>query len=44
MIIAIQRDNDYIVNPPASAVFQSGDIVWFVSPDEMSLKNFIDND
>ena len=44
MIIAIQRDTDYIVNPPASTVFQNGDIVWFVSPDEISLRKFIDDD
>lgn len=44
MIIAIQRDDEYIVNPPASTVFHNGDIVWFVSPEEMSLRKFIDDD
>ena len=44
MIIAIQRDTEYIVNPPASTVFQRGDLVWFVSPDEMSIQRFIEDD
>ena len=43
MIIAIQRDDDYIVNPPANTVFECDDIVWFVSPDEISLKKFVEN-
>ena len=42
MIIAIQRGDDYIVNPPASTVFQRGDVVWFVSPDEISLRSFME--
>ena len=44
MIIAIQRDTGYIVNPSASAVFESGDVVWFVSPEDKSYRNFIDED
>lgn len=44
MIIAIQRDTEYIVNPSASAVFESGDVVWFVSPEDKSYRNFIDED
>jgi CPA2 family monovalent cation:H+ antiporter-2 len=42
MIIAIQRGDDYIVNPPADSVFQRGDVVWFVSPDEISLRSFME--
>lgn len=42
MIIAIQRAGDYIVNPPASTVFELDDTVWFVSPDEITLKKFIE--
>ena len=42
MIIAIQRDDDYIVNPPATTVFENGDVVWFVSPEEISLKKFME--
>ncbi len=43
MIIAIQRDDEYIVNPPANTVFECDDTVWFVSPDEISLKKFVEN-
>ena len=42
MIIAIQRDDQYMVNPPASTVFMRGDIVWFVSPMEKSLEKFME--
>ena len=31
MVIAIERDNEFFLNPPASFVFQQGDTVWFVS-------------
>ena len=31
MVIAIQRDDEFFLNPQASFVFQHGDIVWFVS-------------
>ena len=31
MVIAIQRDNDFILSPSASTVFHSDDIIWFVS-------------
>lgn len=34
MVIAIQRDEDFILNPSASFVFQNNDIIWFVSSDE----------
>ncbi len=34
MVIAIQRDEDFILNPSASFVFQNNDIIWFVSADE----------
>ena len=34
MVIAIQRDEEFILNPSASFVFQNGDIIWFVSSDE----------
>lgn len=34
MVIAIQRDEEFILNPSASFVFQNGDIIWFVSADE----------
>ena len=31
MVIAIQRGNEFILSPSAATVFNSGDIVWFVS-------------
>jgi CPA2 family monovalent cation:H+ antiporter-2 len=31
MVIAIQRDDEFFLNPQALFVFQHGDIVWFVS-------------
>ncbi len=31
MVIAVERDDDFILNPPASIMFQEGDTVWFVS-------------
>lgn len=31
MVIAIERDNEFILNPSSSFVFQQGDMVWFVS-------------
>lgn len=42
MIIAIQRGSEYILNPPANTVFLEKDVVWFVSPNEISLKKFIE--
>jgi CPA2 family monovalent cation:H+ antiporter-2 len=40
MVIAIERDNDFILNPLSSFVFQQGDTVWFVST-ETSAKALI---
>lgn len=31
MVIAVERDNEFFLNPQASFVFQQGDTVWFVS-------------
>ncbi|MBQ9546249.1 MAG: cation:proton antiporter [Bacteroidales bacterium] len=41
MVIAIERDGDYILNPKATTVFQENDVVWFVSPDEITLNRFV---
>ncbi|MCR4828996.1 MAG: cation:proton antiporter [Bacteroidales bacterium] len=41
MIIAIERDGEYLLNPSASTVFREGDIVWFVSPDELEISRFL---
>ena len=40
MVIGIERGNDYMVNPMADTCFQLGDIVWFVSPKELRIKEF----
>lgn len=40
MIIAIERDGEYVHNPPAQTVFCRGDVVWFVSPDAKTLEKF----
>ena len=41
MIIAIERSDTQILNPKASTVFEEGDIVWFVSPEELRISKFI---
>ena len=40
MVIAIERAGQRIVNPPRGTVFQSNDLLWFVSPDELTLDGF----
>lgn len=40
MVIAIERYNEYLLNPPAQTVFRENDTVWFVSPDEITLRRF----
>lgn len=35
MVIAIERNQKYILNPTASTIFVEGDVVWFVSPDDI---------
>lgn len=34
LVIALERDDQFILNPSASVVFQEGDIVWFVASEE----------
>jgi len=34
LIIAVERDGQFILNPSASIVFQEGDTVWFVASEE----------
>ena len=34
MVIAIQRNDDFILSPAASTVFSCKDIIWFVSSDD----------
>ena len=38
MVIAIQRENDFIMSPSAQTVFRENDIVWFVSDEESAKK------
>lgn len=38
MVIAIQRGEDFILSPSASTVFQSDDIIWFVSTYEANIE------
>lgn len=40
MVIAIERDNEYKLNPTASTKFEAGDVVWFVSPEELEFGKF----
>lgn len=34
MVIAIERCHQFILNPPATTIFENDDIVWFVCDDE----------
>ena len=40
MVIAIERDGQRIVNPDRHTIFQHNDLLWFVSPDELTLTGF----
>ena len=40
MVIAIDRGSEKIANPDRDTVFRSGDVLYFVSPDEMTLSGF----
>ena len=40
MIIAIERGGEQTITPSASTVFSIGDVVWFVSPDELDIEKF----
>ena len=40
MVIGIEHGRDYIVNPQADTQFRVGDIVWFVSPNDLKIKEF----
>lgn len=40
MVIAIERSGSKIVNPERDIVFTPGDMIWFISPEEMTLKGF----
>ena len=40
MVIAIERGGRRIVNPDRHTIFQHDDLLWFVSPDELTLAGF----
>ena len=40
MVIAIERGGQKIVNPDRNTVFMHDDLLWFVSPDELTLTGF----
>jgi CPA2 family monovalent cation:H+ antiporter-2 len=40
MVIAIERGGQRIVNPSRHTIFQHDDLLWFVSPDELTLEGF----
>ena len=40
MVIAIERGGERLVNPSRDTVFLPGDSLWFVSPEEMTLRGF----
>ena len=40
MVIAIERAGQRIVNPPRGTVFMHDDLLWFVSPEELTLTGF----
>lgn len=39
MIIAIERGTNYMLNPSADTAFCVGDVVWFVSPQDVQLND-----
>ena len=40
MIIAIEHEHQQTLNPKSNHQFHSGDIVWFVSPEELDIHKF----
>ena len=40
MVIAIERGGQKIVNPRRGTIFQHGDLIWFVSPEELTVSGF----
>ncbi|MBQ9417478.1 MAG: cation:proton antiporter [Bacteroidales bacterium] len=40
MVIAIERGGQKIVNPPKGTVFLHDDLLWFVSPEELTIEGF----
>ena len=40
MIIAIERNGEQILNPRSTTRFGEGDVIWFVSPEELDVHKF----
>ena len=40
MVIAIERGGDKIVNPNRHTVFMHDDLLWFVSPEKLTVSGF----
>jgi CPA2 family monovalent cation:H+ antiporter-2 len=40
MVVAIERGGRKIVNPPRGTVFMHDDLLWFVSPEELTVSGF----
>ena len=40
MVIAIERSGTKIVNPPRGTVFMHDDLLWFVSPEKLTISGF----
>lgn len=40
MVIAIERGGTKIVNPPRGTVFMHDDLLWFVSPEKLTISGF----
>ena len=42
LVIAVERSDDFILNPPSSIVFQEGDTVWFVATESKAQELLLD--
>ena len=40
LVLAIERNGEKIVNPPKGTIFRHGDILWFVSPEQLTIEGF----
>lgn len=40
LVIAVERAGEFVINPSADHRFVSGDVAWFVSPDDLHITEF----
>lgn len=40
LIIAVERDGQFMLNPSADQCFMNGDVAWFVSPNDLHVTEF----